>query len=338
MSRKTAVLALVVLVGFAVSCAKQEPADPAAEAFASLREAWSEAETAEDKTTLAEGYLTSFPDTEHSGSMAGTIIYYRGHEMEDPDGAYSFVSGVLQNIEDAEQRFGVSMELLSLSDSVEVPLDVAQVANDLGAVRPLTYNEHQQVAETATDMEQWLVAEEHAGAAVELATPEAYRADYPDREYTDDEVAERAQRRKALSLAYDGWALYNMDESETAFIRFTEADAAGSVSYVGVPNTPLYKYWGRAALSEGEVDQAIKLLGAETVFGEDGSSSKSYLREAFEAKNGDKGDFDEFLWATRSELATPVDDFELLDYEGNPVRLSSLSEGNVTLLAFWFPT
>ncbi len=338
MTRKATILALVAFIGLTVSCTKQERAGPAVEAFGTLREALSEAETAEDKTALAEGYLTSFPDTKHSGSVVGVIVYYRGHEMEDPEGAYEFVSGVLEKIEDTEQRFEVSMELLSLSDSVEVPLDVAQVANDLGAVRPLTYNEHQQVVETATDLEQWFVAEEHAGAAVELATPEVYREDYPDREYTDEEVAERAQRRKALSLAYDGWALYNMGELEAAFLRFAEAEAAGSVSYVGVPNTPLYKFWGRAALSEGDLDVAIKLLGAETVFGEDGSNSESYLLEAYAGKNGNEDGFDEFLWATRNELATQVDDFELLDYEGNAVRLSNLSEGNVTLLAFWFPT
>jgi len=338
MPRKATILALVALVGLTVSCTKRETADPAAEAYGTLRDAWNEADTAEQKTALAEEYLASFPDTEHSGSMAGAIIYYRGHEMEDPEWAYDVVSKALEKIDDPEQRFDVSMELLSLSDSVDVPLDVAQVANELGAIRPLTYGEHQQVIETATDLERWLVAEEHAGAAVELATPENYRADYPDREYTDEELAERAQRRRALSLAYDGWALFNMGDTEAAFERFAEADAAGSVSYLGVPNTPLYEFWGRAALSEGEIDQAIELLGAETAFGEDGTNSESYLREAFEAKNGDQEGFDEFLWATRNELATHVDDFELLDYEGNLVRLSDLAAGNVTLLAFWFPT
>ncbi len=338
MLRRITILALVALVGITVSCTKQAPVDPAAEAWTALGDAWNEAETAADKSALAEGYLASFPDSEHSGSMASAIVYYRGHEMGDPEGAFEILSDALENVEDPEQRFEVSMELLSLSDSVEVPLDLAEVANELGAVRPLTYSEHQKVVETATEMEQWSVAEEHAGAAVELATPENYRADYPDREYTDDELAERAQRRKALSLAYNGWAQYNLGESEKAFELFAEADKAGSVNYVGVPNTPLYKYWGRAALGEGEFDQAIKLLGAETVFGEEGSSSESYLREAFVAKNGNEDGFDEFLWATRAELATTADDFELFDYEGNPVRMSNVADGKVLLLAFWFPT
>jgi cytochrome oxidase Cu insertion factor (SCO1/SenC/PrrC family) len=32
-----------------------------------------------------------------------------------------------------------------------------------------------------------------------------------------------------------------------------------------------------------------------------------------------------------------IDDFELLDYDGNPFRLSDASD-KVVLLAFWFPT
>jgi tetratricopeptide (TPR) repeat protein len=339
MSRRATILTLCVLVGLAGACAKQEQATtPAEEAFGALRTAWSEAETSEAKTQLAEDYLAQFPDTEHSGSMAGAIVYYRGNDMEDPEGAYEIVSAALEQIEDPEQRFGVSMELLGLSDSVDVPLDIAVVAIDLGAVRPLTYSEDISVVETATDLEEWTVADEHALGALELASPEIYRADYPDREFTDEEVASRVGRRKALALAYDGWALYNLGDTELAFERFEAADEAKSLTYLGVPNTPLYEFWGRAALGEGRYDRAIELLGMETLFGEDGSGAEPYLREAYAAKNGDDDGFDEFLWATRSELATSVDDFELLDYDGNPVTLSDVGDDKVMLLAFWFPT
>ena len=57
-----------------------------------------------------------------------------------------------------------------------------------------------------------------------------------------------------------------------------------------------------------------------------------------EANNGDEEGFDEFLWATRNELATTVGDFALLDYEGNEISMADVSTGKVTLLAFWFPT
>jgi hypothetical protein len=338
MSRKTTILALIVLVGLAGACAKQEQASPAEEAWSGLVEAWNGLETAEDKTALAENYLAEFPDTEHSGSMAGVVVYYRGHEMEDPQGAYNEVASVFERIEDPEQRFAVGMEMLSLADSVEVSLELAEVANSLGAHRPLTYSEHQQVFETAVDLEEWMVADEHSLAALEIATPEAYRADYPDREFTDEDIAERVQRRQATALAYDGWAAYNMGDTELAFARFASADDVGSVSYLGVPNTPLYTFWGRAALGEGDFDSAVELLGAEAAFGNDGSGAEVYLREAYAAKNGDEEGYDEFLWATRNELATTVDDFTLLDYEGNEISMADVSTGKVTLLAFWFPT
>jgi tetratricopeptide (TPR) repeat protein len=337
MSRRVTILTLCVLLGLVGACAKQET-NPEEEAFGVLRAAWSEAETSEAKTKLAEDYLARFPDTEYSASMAGAIVYYRGNDMEDPKGAYEIVSVALEQIEDPEQRFGVSMELLGLSDSVDVPLDIAQVAIDLGAVRPLTYSEDMSVVETATDLEEWTVADEHALGALELATPEIYLADYPDREFTDEEVASRVARRKALALAYDGWALYNLGDPELAFGRFEAANEANSLTYLGVPNTPLYEFWGRAALGEGQFDRAIELLGAETLFGEDGSGAEPFLREAYAAKNGSDVGFDEFLWATRSELATSVDDFELLDYDGNPVKLSDVGDDKVMLLAFWFPT
>ena len=338
MSRKTTILTLVVLVGLAGACAKQDLPSPAEEAWSTLVEDWNGLETAQEKTGLAEGYLAEFPDTEHSGSMAGVVVYYRGHEMEDPQGAYDVVAPVLEQIEDPEGRFEVSMELLSLADSVDVPLNLAEVADGLAAQRPLTYGEHQQVVEAAADLEEWSIAAAHAGAATGLATPEAYRADYPDREFTDEDLAERAQRREATSLAYDGWAAYNMGDTEVAFARFAEADDVGSVSYLGVPNTPLYTFWGRAALGEGDLDSAIELLGAEAAFGDDGSGAEVYLREAYAAKNGDEEGFDEFLWATRNELATTVDDFTLFDYEGNEISMAEVSTGKVTLLAFWFPT
>lgn len=338
MLRKSALIFLVALVGLAAGCAKMEEGpDPAEAAWDTLVSAWGETDDSEAKVALAEEYLAQFPDTKHSGSLAGAVAYYRGHEMEDPQGAWNTLSTALEQIEDPEQRFEVSMEALSLADSVDIPLDITEVAKDLGAFRPMTFDEHDQVVDMAIELEEWTLADEHSLGALELATPEQLRADYPDREFTDDEVAVRVQRRQASMLAADGWALFNLGDAELAMNRFEAADAIGSETYLGVPNTPLYRYWGRAALADGDIDRALDLLGAEVVFGEDGSAAKPYLREAFVAKNGNDEGFDEFLWSTRNKLATLADDFELLDYDGNARSLFE-TEGKVTLLAFWFPT
>jgi hypothetical protein len=330
-------MSLIVLVGLAGACTK-EAIDPAEEAWSELTEAWGNLETAEDKTRLSEGYLAKYPNTEHSGLLARRIAYYRGYELKDPQGAFDAVFPAIGQIEDPEQRFVASMSLFGLADSVEVPLDIGVVAADLEAVRPLSYDEHQWVAEIATDLEEWVHADQHAHAAFFLATAENFRAENPDREFSDEKVQSIVRHRQGQSLAYEAWALYNQGDTEPAFTRFAEAEAIGSVSYLGVPDNPLYTFWGRAALAEGDLDKAVELLGAETLFGQDGSSSMPYLREAYVAKNGDDEGFDEFLWSTRNELAKTVDDFTLLDYEGSPVSLKDISTDKVTLLAFWFPT
>jgi hypothetical protein len=334
-------LLVIAVLAAAWSCSQQDTStvseDPAAQAWEALGETWNQAETAAEKTALAEAYLSDYPDTEHSGTLAGAITYYRGGEMGDAAGALDVLQTALEHIEDPEQRFEVTLEALSLSNEVEVPYSLAETAAALAATRPLAYLEHDRLAELAIDLEEWEVAAEHAQAAVELATPEGYRADYPDREYTDEELTSRAERRRALSLAYAGWARYNLGQVEEAFARFAASDEIGSIGYTGVPNTPLYEFWGRAALREGELDSAIELLGTQAIFGEDGSGAMPYLRDAYAAKNGDDSGFEEFLWATRNELAPTVDDFELLDYEGNPFRLSDVGD-RVVLLAFWFPT
>jgi hypothetical protein len=341
MFRKTSILLLTAALVVTAGCAKQDPAavdvDPAAEAWEALRTAWGEAETSEEKSALAEDYLARFPDTEHAGSMAGAVAYYRGVDMNEPEAAVEILTTAHAKISDQEQRFDVAMEALAFADSVEVPYSLAEVAGELAAAQPLTYTQNEWVAETAIDLEQWDVADAYANAALDLATPEVYRADYPEREFSDEDLANRAARRRAMALAYAGWAQHKLGNQELAFSRFAAADEAGSVSYLGVPNTPLYEYWGRAALEQGETESAIELLGLHAIFGEDGGSAMPYLRQAYAAKNGSEEGFDEFLWATRNELAPTVDDFELLDYDGNPFRLSDVGD-KVVLLAFWFPT
>jgi len=339
MSRKTAILTLIVLTGLVGACAQQEEAtDPVEAAYSAVNAAVAEANSAEETTTLVEDFLARFPDTEHSGWAATMIVHYRADTMKDPEGTYEVLSAALERIESPKARFDVSMQMLALSDSVEVPLEVGEVASVLSAARALTFAEHEQVAVNATASEEWALAQQHASAAFELATPEAFSAEYGKWGLTDDELAMWLQHFKAFYLAHEGWAAYNQGDTELAFTRFAESDAIGSESYLGVPTTPLYTFWGRAALAEGDVDRAFELLGAQTLFGEDGSGAEPFLREAYVAENGDDEGFDEFLWSTRNNLAAAVDDFELADYDGNPVSLSKVGDGKVVLLSFWFPT
>jgi len=78
MSRRTAMLTLIVLTGLVGACAQQEEAtDPVEAAYSAVNAAVSEAETSEETAELVEGFLARFPDTEHSGWAATMIVHYR---------------------------------------------------------------------------------------------------------------------------------------------------------------------------------------------------------------------------------------------------------------------
>jgi tetratricopeptide (TPR) repeat protein len=339
MLRSASILALTALIGFAVGCSKHEQAgaNSSEDAYQALKTAWDDAQSSEAKVALAEDYLSRFPGSEHSGSMAWRIAYYRGQDLGDPAGAWAAIAAALPGIEDPEQRFEASMAGLSLADSTDVTLDLADVAAALGAVRPLSFDEHSQVASAAVALELWEVADQHSRAALELATPDRFRLDYPEREYTEQQIATRVKHRKTSQLVMSGWALFNLGATDEAFARFKEAEDVGSENYLGIPNNSLYQFWGRAALAEGDYTTAIDMLGAEAIFGQDREAAEPFLREAFAASTRGGESYEEFLWATRNRLAKTADDFELLDYQGTPHRLSDAA-GKVILLAFWFPT
>jgi hypothetical protein len=336
MVRNMTVALLLVAVAFGTGCSNQEPEDPAEVAYKEARKAFRATEDEGEKASLAEEYLAEFPDTEHSGFMAEVIAKYRGERLQEPERVYEVLTAALERIEDAQARFEVGMALFPFSNEVGKPLDLATVANDLAAHRALDFDEHSLVMEAAEAEGQWSLVERHADGALAFATEDAFRADYEGRDFTDDQVATYARQRQVNALAYKGWALCNLGRDEEGFSLFEEAAPLNEESYVGVPGTPLNVFWGKALVQRGEYDQAMALLLPDATFG-DSAHALPALREAYVAVNGDDGTFEEHLWSARQEMARKVDDFTLPDYDGTPHTLSGFN-GDVVLLAFWYPT
>jgi tetratricopeptide (TPR) repeat protein len=257
--------------------------------------------------------------------------------MDDPAGAYGLLADTLAKNTDPEARYQIGTAMFPLAMELGKPMDLGSVAEELAATRSLTFAEMTDIADLALEHDQWEIGAAYADAAFKMATPEAFLADYPDDDYSAEEAAAKADRRKVISLADLGWALWNLGQPDEAMAAFEKAEPLKTVDYVGAADTPLDTYYGKALLAAGDAAAATQLLAAGAIMGSD-DDAMAALREAYVATKGSGEGFDEWIWSQRESLARPVDTFTLADYQGDTHDFSALADGKVTLLAFWFPT
>lgn len=333
-------VALLLALGLMIGCSKQAPedaVDPVEQAWEDLNATYNELETATEKTELFEAFMREYPGSEHVGQLAGAVAYYRGEELDDPAGAYAILAETLAENTDPEVRYEIGTSMFPLAMELGESMDLGAVAEELAATRPLTFSEMIDVADLALDRDQWQLGATYAEAALDRATPEAFLADYPDDDFTAEEAAAKADRRRVMSLADLGWALWNMGETDEATSAFEGAEPLKTVTYVGAADTPIDLYRGQAMLAAGDAFAAMEVLAPGAIMGSD-DDAMSTLREAYVAEKGSEEGFDDWMWSKREELAREVDTFTLADYEGNTQDFAALADGKVTLLAFWFPT
>ncbi len=340
MKKMLIAVGLLLAIGLIGGCAKEEPVeavDPIEQAWTDFRAEYGELDTTEKKVPLIGAFMHEYPDTSYAGTLAGAVAYYQGNEMEDPEGAYALLGETLAKNTDPDARYQIGMAMFPLAMDLGETMDLGAVADELAASRALDFGEMIEVADTAVAHDQWEIGVNWAEAALTKATPEAYAADYPDDDYTPEELASRADRRKGMALADLGWALFNLERTDEAMAAFEQAAPIKTVSYVGAADTPLDLYRGKAMLATGDHAKAMELLAPGAIMGSDHDAAEA-LRETFIAAKGSDNGFDEWMWSERMALAKQVDTFTLADYEGIDHEFSALSDGKVTLLAFWFPT
>ena len=331
---------LLLALGLLGGCAKEAPVeavDPVEQAWQAMNETYNDLETAQEKTELFESFMREFPNTAYAGRLASAVAYYRGEELDDPAGAYAILAETLAQNTDPEARYDIGTSMFPLAMELGETMDLGAVAEELAATRALNFSEMIDVADLALAHDQWELGVSYSEAALERATPEAFLADYPDDDFTAEEAAAKADRRKVMALANLGWAQWNLDLAEEAMAAFAQAAPLKTVNYLGAADTPVDLYHGKVMLAGGEAGMAMDLLAPGAIMGSD-DEAMAALREAYIAEKGSETGFDEWIWTQRKGLAKEVDTFTLADYEGNPQDFAALTDGKVTLLAFWFPT
>ncbi len=339
MTRKITAAMLIAGLILVAGCGQktEEPAeDPARAVYTQFRDAYLDAGTKAEQVALVERFVTEHPTNRYAGYYVVDIINHYD-EIGQPETAYEIVEPVLVAADDPTSKFNIGMALAPVAADLGHPLDLESLIADLKSEAPLGFYETVSVMDAAAKTGAWQLEERYANEAMERSTIEAYRAEYPDREFSDKEVQERVANRQVLALTHKGWAAFNLGRADEALAMFEEADGLTDKNYVGLTGTPLATYWGSALLQQGDAEGAIAILAPEAVFG-DAKQAGPILRQAYVNVYGDDTGYLEFLESTRLKLARSIDDFTLEDYDGNEVSLAELKGDSVMLLAFWFPT
>lgn len=331
------VMVACVIVLFVVGCAgKEEPQISVETAFDEMWDVLDGIKTPEDRVPILETFIAKYPDSSQSVNALGDVIYYRVEKMNDLPGAVAAARLTLAQTTDPELRFEIGIRLHELSSRAGEPTDLASVADELAAHRTLGFVDHLDVVEAAERSQSWETMLEHAVAMEAFANAAAFRAAYPDDDFTDERVEFSVNRRQAWVLAYQGGALINLGRVGKAQTVFSRAeDLPPSTDFLGIPETPIDTYRGQAALLLGESERATELFAHSAIMGGDHEAMEGF-KFAFTEIHGSEDGFDDFVAATRQRIARPLADFTLADYGGSLVGVGPAT-GKVLVISFWNP-
>jgi hypothetical protein len=329
------VLSLVFVAG--MGCAPTGPPKTDVEtAFDQMWVVLDEIEAPGERVPILEQFIADYPDTERAENALGDVIYYRTEEMDDLPGALAVAGATLAQTSDPELRFKIGLRLHDLSARNGEPTDLAAVADELATYRQLGFVDHLNVVEAGEKSGAWSVMLDHAMAMEAFANETAFRAAYPDDDFSDERVTSSVNRRKAWVLAYKGGALTKLGRLEEAEGVFLEAEEIPAITdYLGIPETPIDLYRGEAALLSDRPEEAAEFFAHDAVMGGNPTALDG-LKEAYFAMDGDEGGFDAFIGKTRERIARTLGDVAVADYSGDLVDLSSLA-GKVAVISFWNP-
>lgn len=331
-----AVVFLLVVPGLLGCGGQRDQRMSASAAYEQAQQTLDTLDNPREEVQIFEEFVRAYPDSEEAVDALGAVIYLRSYKLDDMDGAVSFAEAARSMASDPKTRFDYGIKLHEVAVEAGKVVDLRRIADELAAERPLSFVEHLSVVEEGEKAGAWELVLEHATSMGQFANAETFRNDYPDDDFSDERVESSVNRRRGWASAYEGAALIHLDRLDEASAVFEQAaDLSALSNYVGVPETPLNRYWGKAELLQGRPERAAELLAPDALMGRD-DSALGDLRNAYVATNGSEEGFESYLLAVRKSIATVIDDVTLENYSGNPVSLASIS-GKVFVMAFWNP-
>ena len=333
MVRKMLLITALALMAAGAAAQEEQGVE---QAFQELRSAYLAAETPQEQVDIFRNFLARFPESRYTVSVLGAGTRLLANELENAEGALELVESVHAAVSDADIRFEVLKLKARFLGNLGRTEDFLDLVAELSVNRALDLNDLHEIAASAVDAGAWDLILELSDGALQMATPQAFRALYPGRQSSEERVREWVNSTVGLIHTFKGWALSNLGHTEEALAAFGVAEEKVYYFYLGFPEDNLHLYLGRTLMGQRDYEGAIEKLAPGAILGGRDDELEA-LREAYAALNGGDDGFDEYVAETRRSIAVPADDFTLPDYDGGQLTLSSL-RGRVVLLAFWFPT
>jgi hypothetical protein len=311
----------------------QDPSDP----FETAKTAFLAAETDAAKLGIAKGFLNNHPQHEQAGMVTDQAVDLLRGPLNDYSGAIALAKTQLLAAGESEIQQEIQEILMGLYSKPGYGSELAELVGQMFDFETMIYTEHLTVLKAATGAENWALVDKHVEKATPLATPEAFRAAYPDREFTDEYVEGAGRNRQGLLKTFTGWSAANQGDTEQAIQEFLSANSLVRKNFFGLTENNLSRYWGQTLVQYGDSDRGVEKLALAGLFGADNESAE-IARQTFLATGKSEADFEKFLWKLRQKHSVQMVDFQATDYKDVMHSYNDLKGKKATLLAFWFPT
>ncbi len=334
------ILSMVVLTGCGDGQGSEDRAakqtTEASDAYEQALKKRREVEPIEERLAITKGYLDEFPESENTASALSAVFYYQGNRLGDMTGAISYAEAIRSKISDPAIATDVDKELISFYGESGAIAKMTALADQLAAAGTIDFDDQWNIIEAAVTAMDWKLVRDYCARAREKTTAEAFRADHPDEDYSEERITEAINNRVGMLLVKDGWARANQGQLDEALMDFAEADGLIPRYYFDIPEYNLDIYWAKTLLLKKEFQSAIDQFAMSGLVMRN-EEALAGLKEAYAGIHGSESGFETYADDLHVRIAQKIDDFEMPDYEGKRHRFFDL-RSDVTLLALWFPT
>jgi len=334
--KSTAVLLAVVLSVMTVTMAVPNDGAAVDEAYKAMIEERREHEDMSERLALTIKFLEQYPESKYTARLIGHVYYYQGERLEDSPGAIAYAEALRTKLTNPEFVTDFDKRMVELYGEAGMLDKMTALAGKLESAGEMKFSDYWNIVQIATNHEEWGMVRTYCKKARPMANAETYRLDYPQYDFTDEEVQEAGNNRTAMVAGKDAWALANLGRLDDALAEFETTDEKLNRSYVGVPDYDIGLHWANTLLMKGDYDGAMKRFAPEALIMRNDAALAGF-KKAYVGKNGGDEGFDQFAGSLHAKIAPTVEGFELPDYDGKRNKYADI-RGDVTLLAFWFPT